>query len=403
MQEAVVSTWLQFSDGSVTPLDIYDTTDFTLTATSLDEAVVSVSQARSPRWPVVVAEGEGQGPLVRVDLTIAEACQKSKRKSVLAVGIGNVRVKFGQNDADPRPGRDYDEGEIKNHASDRRQKGQDPERAGQDAHFHGSSSVEREEGALRRGSTTAKSLLDNKVVKNSRLDGGRLAGEGQLQNIPIDFTNFPAQVDLPQAGGGLGDSDLVQTPRGLSDLEIGMYALLGVFCLAILVFLINCATFALKYRHKQVPLESQASMTHSHDWVWLGNEAELLENVGEGSPPQDEHTTIIDRGPGGCEESNRLLLNGGSQKHVPSHPHRPADSGGKQGRDQKHEPLHSPTSKRKKVKFTTFTTIPPDDSCPTVNSILGANEEDIKWVCQDVDAGAPKELRNYLEKFKDKV
>ncbi|XP_046494677.1 transmembrane protein 132C [Equus quagga] len=402
-QEAVVSTWLQFSDGSVTPLDIYDTTDFTLTATSLDEAVVSVSQARSPRWPVVVAEGEGQGPLVRVDLTIAEACQKSKRKSVLAVGIGNVRVKFGQNDADPRPGRDYDEGEIKNHASDRRQKGQDPERAGQDAHFHGSSSVEREEGALRRGSTTAKSLLDNKVVKNSRLDGGRLAGEGQLQNIPIDFTNFPAQVDLPQAGGGLGDSDLVQTPRGLSDLEIGMYALLGVFCLAILVFLINCATFALKYRHKQVPLESQASMTHSHDWVWLGNEAELLENVGEGSPPQDEHTTIIDRGPGGCEESNRLLLNGGSQKHVPSHPHRPADSGGKQGRDQKHEPLHSPTSKRKKVKFTTFTTIPPDDSCPTVNSILGANEEDIKWVCQDVDAGAPKELRNYLEKFKDKV
>lgn len=402
-QEAVLSTWLQFSDGSVTPLDIYDTKDFTLTTTSLDETIVSIPQARSPRWPVVMAEGEGQGPLVRVDMTIAEACQKSKRKSILAVGIGNIRVKFGQNDADSSPEGDYDEGEMKNHASDRRQKGQDPEHAGQDGHLPGSSLVGREEGALRRGGTTVKSLLDNKVVKNSRLDGGRLPGEGQLQNIPLDFTNFPAQVDPAQPGPSLRNSDLVQTSRGLSDLEIGMYALLGVFCLAILVFLINCATFALKYRHKQVSLEGQASMTHSHDWVWLGNEAELLENMGEGSMPQDEHTTVIDRRPGGSEESNRLLLNGGSQKHVQSQMHRLAESVGKQSRDQRHEPPHSPTSKRKKVKFTTFTTIPPDDSCPTVNSILGSNDEDIKWVCQDMDVGAPLELRNYLEKLKDKV
>ncbi|XP_070926905.1 transmembrane protein 132C isoform X2 [Macaca nemestrina] len=402
-QEAVFSTWLQFSDGSVTPLDIYDTKDFSLTATSQDEAVVSIPQARSPRWPVVVAEGEGQGPLVRVDMTIAEACQKSKRKSVLAVGVGNVRVKFGQNDADSSPGRDYEEDEIKNHASDRRQKGQHHERTGHDGHFYGSSPVEREEGALRRATTTARSLLDNKVVKNSRADGGRLAGEGQLQNIPIDFTNFPAHVDLPKAGSGLEENDLVQTPRGLSDLEIGMYALLGVFCLAILVFLINCATFALKYRHKQVPLEGQASMTHSHDWVWLGNEAEFRESMGDAPPPQDEHTTIIDRGPGACEESNHLLLNGGSHKHVQSQIHRSADPGGRQGREQKQDTLHSPTSKRKKVKFTTFTTIPPDDSCPTVNSIVGSNDEDIKWVCQDMAVGAPKERRNYLEKLKDKA
>ncbi|XP_008567824.1 PREDICTED: transmembrane protein 132C [Galeopterus variegatus] len=402
-QEAMVSTWLQFSDGSVTPLDIYDTEDFSLAATSLDEAVLSVPQARSLRWPIVVAEGEGQGPLVRVDMTIAEACLKSKRKSVLAVGVGNVRVKFGQNDADSSPGGDYDEDEIKNHASDRRQKGQDYERTGQDGHFYGSSSMEREEGALRRVTTTTKSLLANKVLKNSRGDGGRLPGEGQLQNIPIDFTNFPAQVDLPKAGAGLEENDLVQTPRGLSDLEIGMYALLGVFCLAILVFLINCATFALKYRHKQVPLEGQASVTHSHDWVWLGNEAELLENMGDASPPQDERTTIIDRGLGGYEESNHLLLNGGSPKHVQSQIPRSAGSGGRHGREQKQEPLHSPTSKRKKVKFTTFTTIPPDDGCPTVNSILSSQDEDIKWVCQDTEAGAPRELRHYLEKFRDKV
>ena len=85
-QEAVVSTWIQFSDSSVTPLDIYDSKDFSLSAVSLDEAVVSVHQNAALKWPVVVAEGEGQGTLIKVDMMISEACQKSKRKSILAVG-----------------------------------------------------------------------------------------------------------------------------------------------------------------------------------------------------------------------------------------------------------------------------------------------------------------------------
>ncbi|NWH39033.1 T132C protein, partial [Chloropsis hardwickii] len=249
-QEAVVSTWIQFSDSSVTPLDIYDPKDFSLSAVSLDEAVVSVHQSPALKWPVVAAEGEGQGALVKVDMMISEACQKSKRKSVLAVGSGSIKVKFGQNDADVEAGGDYDADEIENHASDRRHKGSEQERHGQDGRYYGSSSAERDEGPLRKVSTTAKSILRNKVIKNSRPDGGKLSDDSQLQNIPIDFTNFPAQVDLPKGGAGMEDNDLVQTPRGLSDLEIGMYALLGVFCLAILVFLINCATFALKYRHK---------------------------------------------------------------------------------------------------------------------------------------------------------
>uniref|UniRef100_A0A8D2CNR1 Transmembrane protein 132C n=1 Tax=Sciurus vulgaris TaxID=55149 RepID=A0A8D2CNR1_SCIVU len=391
-QEAVVSTWLQFSDGSVTPLDIYDTQDFSLTATSLDEAVVSIAPARSPRWPTVVAEGEGQGPLVRVDMTIAEACQKSKRKSVLAVGIGNVRVKFGRNNADPSPTGDTDEEETKNHASHRR-KGQD-ESPGQDG-----PSPEREEGALRRATTTARSPLDGRAVKSRWLDGGVRPGEAPLQNIPIDFTNFPAQLGLPGTGAGLEENGLLQAPRGLSDLEIGMYALLGVFCLAILVFLINCATFALKYRHKQVPPEGQASVTHSHDWVWLGNGAELLGTLGDTAPPPEEHTTVIDRGPGGCAEGHHLLLNGGSQKQGQGR--RPVDSR-RPGQAQQQEPPHSPTSKRKKVKFATFPICPTDSGCPTVNSILGA-KEDIPWVHQDMDVGAPEELKDALEDLQGKV
>ncbi|KAM4890655.1 transmembrane protein 132C isoform 2-T2 [Sylvia borin] len=399
-QEAVVSSWIQFSDSSVTPLDIYDPKDFSLSAVSLDDAVVSVHQSPALPWPVVAAEGEGQGTLVKVDMLISEACQKSKRKSVLAVGSGSIRVKFGQNDADAEAGGDYDADEIQNRASDRRHKGPEQEPR-QDGRHYGGSPADREEGPLRKASTTAKSILNNRVVKNNRLEGGKLSDDGQLQNIPIDFTNFPAQVDLPKGGAGVEDSDLVQTPRGLSDLEIGMYALLGVFCLAILVFLINCATFALKYRHKQVLVEGQATMTHSHDWVWLGNEAELLENAAEA---KDERTTVIDRG-SAQEGSQLLLLNGSAQRNVQGQVHRAADPGGRPGKEQQHkeEPLHSPTSKRKRVKFTTFTTIPPDDGCPTVNSILGGNDDDIKWVCQDMDLGDSKEIRNYVGKFKDKA
>ncbi|XP_042525264.1 transmembrane protein 132C [Dipodomys spectabilis] len=394
-QEAVVSTWLRFSDGSVTPLDIYDARDFSLAATSLDEAVVSAARPRAPGRPSVLAEGEGQGPLLRLDLSIAEACQKSKRRSALAAGVGHVAVKFGQHDADAGPRGQPEDGALENHASDRRPKGPDPERPGPDGRPQDGVPAERDEGAPRGARATARPAPDSKVGRSGRTDGGRPSGEAQLHHIPIDFTNFPALVGLPKAGGGLQQSNPGPGARGPSDLEIGMYALLGVFCLAILVFLINCATFALKYRHKQAPLEGRASVTHAHDWVWLGTEAELLESVGAGPPRPDECTTAVDRGLGGWEERDRLLLNGGTQ--VSAQAQRPSGPGGTPAKEARPEPLHSPTAKRKKVKFATFSTTPPEDGCSPANPILGGSE-DIKWVCPDLAAAAPKELRNYLGK-----
>nr|XP_005987286.2 PREDICTED: transmembrane protein 132C [Latimeria chalumnae] len=130
-QEAVLSAWVQFSDGMVTPLDIYDSKDFSLTAVSLDEMVVSVHQDSLLTWPIIVAEGEGQGALTKLEMVICEACQKSKRKSVLAVGSGSIRVKFGQNDASPKVNSNYGE-DLENHASDRRQKIMGEDKTGQE-------------------------------------------------------------------------------------------------------------------------------------------------------------------------------------------------------------------------------------------------------------------------------
>ncbi|XP_063029302.1 transmembrane protein 132D isoform X2 [Melospiza melodia melodia] len=381
-KEAAISCWIQFSDGSVMPLDIYDSKDFSLSATSLDEKVVSIHHDPKFKWPVIAAETEGQGTLVKVEMVISESCQKSKRKSVLAVGSGSIKVKFGQSDASPNASDSKHRGVQLE--SDRRHKSPWQERG--DGHYS-SSSVGHEQG---RATTTHRSVLSRKEDRESLLDDAS-------QNVPLDFTSFPAQVDLPRAGGDSEDSELVPSPRGLSDLEIGMYALLGVFCLAILVFLINCVTFALKYRNKQVPFEEQEGMSHSHDWVGLSNRTELLENHINFSSQQDEQITAIDRGVD--YEESKYLLSTTATKNINGQSFRSPESTFSEGKEQKSEPTASPTSKRKRVKFTTFTTISSDDGCPTVNSILMSNEDDIKWVCQDMDLGECKELKNYMERL----
>uniref|UniRef100_A0A8C1JHX5 Transmembrane protein 132C n=1 Tax=Cyprinus carpio TaxID=7962 RepID=A0A8C1JHX5_CYPCA len=399
-QEAIISAWIQYSDGSVTPLDIYDPKDFTLTITSLDDNVVSSYQEHSQRWPIIVAEGEGQGALLRVEMMISETCQKSKRKSILAMGIGNVQVKFGQNDLEQRSGT-HDENSLDNSTNEQRHKVLEPDKtSGGDSWKYTNNAAEREESVLKKVSTTAKTLLTSR-------SGGNKQGGGQNNN-PVDYTSFPVQVDLP----GGAESNLTQAPRGLSDLEIGMYALLGVFCLAILVFLINCVSFAFRYRHKQLPVLEQGNMNHAHDWVWLGNEADLMDHHGDHGPlaHNDECTTAIDRNEG-CEESKFLLNGSGVQKSGSSHgrgiPNVHSNPRSCLGNDPsgKVEPLNNSPSaaKRKRVKFTSFATVLPDEGGPYTNSILIGNEDDIKWVCQDMDMGQSAELRSYMERLQDNL
>ncbi|XP_049625232.1 LOW QUALITY PROTEIN: transmembrane protein 132C-like [Suncus etruscus] len=362
-QEAVLSIWLQFSDGSTAPLDLYDPQDFALTATSLDAAVVSVVQTPWPRWPAVRAEGEGHGPLVRVDLSIAEACQKSKRRSVLAAGLAHVRVEFGGGREDEGPG------EARSQAGGRWQ--EEP--------MGGSASTELEE---ERRKEEEKEAAAQDLAPTTAPTNTRVAETGRLDMAPaegtrLDLTRFPGPVGAPRADAG---------QRGLSDLEVGMYALLGVFGLAILVFLANCATFALKYRHKQFPLEGQATaVSHSHDWVWLGHEPEHL-----GAPPlpSGQHTTVIDGDPGGSTGGDRPpRCSEASQKGAC-----------RQTRGAEPGPPHSPTSTStlKKVKFTA---IPPS------GSILRGRAENFTWGHSNVglDSAVPNELRLYLEEFREKV
>ncbi|KAJ6655755.1 hypothetical protein lerEdw1_004808 [Lerista edwardsae] len=341
-QEALLSLWVCYSDGTTAPLSLYDPKDYTLVVSSQDKAVVSVTPDRA--FPLVVAEGEGLGDLVKAELMICESCQKTKRKSVLATALATVRVHFN---SEEEPTYDYEPVQT-------------PSRPG------------REKGS----------------------PGTTPRGEGEWPLVPSQESRLPSAA-LPTEDFPTIPTGFVQVPRGLTDLEIGMYALLGVFCLAILVFLINCIVFVLKYRHKRIPPEGQTNMDHSHHWVFLGN-GQPLRAQNDLSPQPENPGNPLESVQTCCHGDHHS--SGSSQTSVQSQVHGRGDgSSGGSTRDQSEDPLNSPTSKRKRVKFTTFATMPSE----AYNSIPIADEEDLEWVCQDMGLQDPEELHSYIHRIKE--
>ncbi|KAL2092492.1 hypothetical protein ACEWY4_012290 [Coilia grayii] len=451
-QEAVLSSWLQFTDGSLTPLDFYDPTHYRLSVTSLDDGVVSV-QGKPPAV-TVAAEGEGQGALVRVEMGICEACHKFKRKTVLAVGLGVLKVKFqtGGRRADARgngtstggagtgsgsgvvvPGKeggsDYgNDGEevAEGGGGERKQPGSTAPAPGTERDEAASSASEREESAMRKLSTTTKPTVRN---TDAGVGSNSSGGVGKAPGNLVNYNNVPAQVEVPnsrekeandkgsntkdgQDGGRDEDGDdslSGENPLGLrplTDLEIGMYALLGVFCLAILVFMVNCSTYLVKFRHKQLPAQGSEPAGHRHDWVWLGTDAELVMSM-PGSPMQqvpDLHhaqqaTTVIDIDRTGslprraqCQAVGSPTVtttttSNAAGRGVLVGPCHANTMGGRGAGPMRSESLHSPTSRRKRVQFTTFGSL--DRQAPHM-SLCENSHGGIHWVGkEEVDCGVP--------------
>ncbi|XP_077078907.1 transmembrane protein 132D [Siphateles boraxobius] len=449
-QEAVMSSWLQFSDGSLTPLDIYDPTHYRLAVTSLDEGVISVQESSM----TIVAEGEGQGTLVRAEMTICEVCQKSKRKSTLAVGSGSLTVKFQTNSRRPENSsiNNNDTGNStglfagvtgKDNSSEQGEDGKEAETEKKQQPEQVSirnSESEQEESALMKITTTAKSTARDSTIgsiandlgmgrandasagvskpgnilnsgnffstgkagsddrpgiswSSNEVPEGSMLSTGKASGNLVNYNNYPPQVEItnqePKNDYGDDDDD-IEGPlsnRPLTDLEIGMYALLGVFCLAIIVFMVNCVSYLVKFRHKQTPAQVSEQTGHRHDWVWLGTDAELVMNVTGNPLQQDAHnTSVIDIGPNTepCGTLTRrtscqvaFVLNDSSVGCVGSLAARPVRS----------ESLHSPTSKRKRVQFTTFTSL---DRQTSPKSSPQENGHGINWVGKEDNCMTPE-------------
>ncbi|KAM4720273.1 transmembrane protein 132D-like [Anableps anableps] len=433
-QEAVVSCWVQFSDGAVAPLELFDRGVYSLTVSTNDERVATVRRTPLSTFVVAQGEGEGRGRQVRVELRICEECQKSKRKSKLAVGAGILKTNFQSSRGGGASKNVEVAGEVKTAVTSQKivtvmdkrpatgtitnQKTVVPENAittmlpnryvqtpvwvGRTKPTGGTAS-----SVINMVTPTAMKNLWSDAQQNtakptvsfiSRGDEKKKRYGNMLDNSNSSSNNETPEGDKPKKESPKAkrpkviESDLIRTFKALSDLEIGMYSLIGVSCIAIMAFLLNCASYKLCFRKQKTPIQAGPAPTadpkdHKHDWVWMGgNNHSTPPLSAPAAPPQaatlkrephrplESHHSIDSMGPSGLQGSLPTVS-------APAVPERTATLGRCRSSSQQHqfqakaidpmtnrsatllarphrsEPLHSPTSKRNQVQFTTFTTL----------------------------------------------
>ncbi|XP_062973041.1 transmembrane protein 132A isoform X2 [Elgaria multicarinata webbii] len=397
-QEAVLSIWLAFTDHTLAPTELYGWRDASLVLSSLNLHVASVRLDEGQACPVIVAEGAGRGSLLQLGLHSPDTCRKGKHRAPLAQGTAWLEVNFGQHfltTSSPRQ---------------------------QDPRLHGEPPFQRAEGAMSGEAVTVAAVTES--------------GRGARRHGPVGVG--PPMTKFEGPGGSSyedaeqaeeeeeeeeEEDEMVKAPARVTDLEIGMYVLLGVFCLAIFIFLINCVVFVLRYQRKEPPDAGSglaSSTPQPHNWVWLGTDQEelsrqldlrsqhckdqaldpsstddgccccaapegKLEAAAQASPapPPGPETGVLASALGPTAQASPALTATLSRK--------------KEGREV--------GGRRKRVEFVTFAAPPgsapsPPASAPAVQSILVASEDDIRWVCEDMGLHDPDELRSYMERIR---
>uniref|UniRef100_A0A8C2G1V7 Si:dkey-1d7.3 n=1 Tax=Cyprinus carpio TaxID=7962 RepID=A0A8C2G1V7_CYPCA len=352
-QEAVVGFWLKFSDGSQTPLDLYDPSGYSLTFSSLDPRVASVRKIPGSVF-VVVAEAEGQGLLLRAELAICEACQKSKRKSKLAVGGGMVKVKFPPDEQLAGTGKKE---------SDQASDGEDGDKLiltsplnklqhtiiqESSTNAIKASTKSNFQEAIGDGISTIKSIntMDKTLITKPVADralvtvGPRSPIKNGYGNL-LENSNFPFPPEEPKREPPLVENDLIQMFGVFTDIEVCIYALVGLSCLAVIAILLHCATNSARSRSKKSPVQCQGQSEHKHHWVRIGTAAEQNRAVPIATTSKQEITNTLPP----------------RRDPMASLPLMAVRSATLLARPVRSEPLHSPTSKRNQVQFTTFATL----------------------------------------------
>ncbi len=474
----MVSCWVQFSDGAVVPLELFDRSVYSLTVSTPDEGVATVRRTPKSTFLVAQGEGEGRGALVKVELRICEECQKSKRKSKLAVGTGLLRINFqsssrvetgagGDGEAVTDRDKDFDGGaseavgELKTtvtsqHADtdvanwlfrstvlDQKKSETIPSTTFSSRNMQPhvvwiGTTTRATRGSTYAVTSSTTSTMMSKPNLNSPLTTARPVdatvglvnkGEGPKRSYGdmLDNPNSHPNKDIPKAEvipkkeppksktPKLIESDLIRTFKAMSDLEIGMYALVGVSCVAIFAFLLNCVSYNLCFRNHKTPIQAGPlpggdPKDHKHDWVWLGSHnnsnptpgppAQVSTLKREAHHPLESHHSMDSIG-------HRNLESALPTVSAPAVPERTATLGRSRASSQQQqfqgkavdpmanrsatllarphrsEPLHSPTSKRNQVQFTTFTTLDIKHL-----AALKKNGVDLNWANQQKQVSA---------------
>ena len=226
-----------FSDGSSTPLRSIDSDQFYLTVDTLDSDVIAFAPILGSKDTRVIAVGRGRGELLKVSLELADDCH-DKHDDPLASDTVHVEVDFDADDNVPE-------------ATDQRQFKGRKGRGG------------RKRKEQKQPGADIKSVDMGEIFSNIAMrDDNRRTVES-----PYDVRSPGHQTHVFDNGHRAGHS----TP-----LEVGMYILLAVFCVAIAVFMASCFVYASKHSGGQPPnyplQQKSQSVQNAHDWVWLGRQ-----------------------------------------------------------------------------------------------------------------------------------
>ena len=234
---------MMFSDGSSTPLRHIASDQYYLTVDTLDSEVIAFAPILGSKDTRVIAVGKGQGELLKVSLELADDCH-DKTDDPLASTTVYVEVDFDA--ADPEP----------------------------------PATVERQtKGGGRKGRggrkrKEQKSVNDIKSVDMGEIFSNIAMRDDNRRRVSADMSPYdvhsPHQTNVFDTGHHGGHQT---TP-----LEVGMYILLAVFCVAIAVFMASCFVYASKHsshppaHHPRQLHNKSQSVQNAHDWVWLGRQ-----------------------------------------------------------------------------------------------------------------------------------
>lgn len=354
MQEAVVACWLHFSDGSWAHLNLFDPSSYKLTVSSLDNSVVSV---RKVPGHVMVAESEGWGGLIRAELAICEACQKSRRKSKLIVGAGNVTVKFlsSENRRTQTKAKlilTPFQGLIRRDIISGIQEGTIRD-------ISATSAKSRLQEAIGGDLSTIRVISSIKGMTATKPDTENGLTTVKPVKILTTISDLPPE---PKQEVPKHEQDLVWTFGNLTHVEICIYLFLGLSCLAIIIFLINCYTPNARLHGRKSPVQCPGLNEHTHHWVRLGMAAEQSDAIPIETTVNNHQkvpcTTEDSPKPAMQNSTERIATLGRKCNTLPLRTNPVAlKSAGPLAKPTRDEPLHSPTSKRNQVQFTTFTTL----------------------------------------------
>ncbi|XP_074643431.1 transmembrane protein 132E-like [Tubulanus polymorphus] len=242
-QDGFLDIFIHFNDETIFPLHEVPREDYELSVESLNGHITSIhGLPLSHDRPQITAVGEGKGESLELGLKVNKRCEKKNVRLVLASNYVYISNDFSTDV--------YRKEYLLNDDYNINRPG-DPWRY--NPHIDGSVKGPHPGITVKQSpKTKSKSDRNDLHVDSIKKD----------DELSSDSENSAVQEARKQH---------IRRAGGLSPLEIGMYSLLGLVCVAVTVILTYCVVFILRYRRKRIPKDNANDpIAQAKDWVWIG-------------------------------------------------------------------------------------------------------------------------------------